>query len=176
MENYIKIEEELKNLSVEGICNKGKSALRSILFILIGVALFVVSLLVPNLSDILKMSMIVAGIGLFLYGIIELLLGMQCNKFIYQPTGKRLKAYNIYIKSDDRSKTHDLFNDRNFIKINELHKTMTSGCLLKIMATDDGKCCVLQMQELVMDEFEPTSLSILLTGEQAAIVHKFMKS
>lgn len=176
MEKYTKIEEELNNLSVEGICNKGKNTLKSILWIVIGAALFVISVIVPNISDTLKMAMIVLGIGFFLYGIIELLLGMHCDKFVYQPTGKKLKKYNIYILSDDRSKTHEFFNQRNFLKINDLHKTMTSGCLLMVMATDDGKCCVLQMYELVMDEFEPTSHSILLTGEQATLVYKFLKS
>ncbi|MCQ2284081.1 MAG: DUF308 domain-containing protein [Bacteroidales bacterium] len=176
MEKYTKINEQLKNMAVEGITNKGTSSTKSILWIVVGIVLFALSMLKCSMPDALKMALIVFGICFFLYGIIEILMGLKTERFYYQPTGKRLKKYVIYIQSEDRNKLHQMFDQNNFQQIDKLNKTMTSGCLLYIMATDDGACCAMQIQELVMDVFEATSDTVLLTGEQSNNVLKFIKA
>ncbi len=173
MENFIHIEKQLKEMNPSGISCRKRNVFVSILLIIIGVALFVVGTKSIVEMEALNMTMIIFGLGLFIYGIVKMCIDLSSLHFFYDQTGQRLKKYKVYVATSERNKISQMFRNRDFQQICEIKRAEPSGCMLFIMVTDNGDCCAIQSHDLTTDTFDPSSDTILLTGAEAMPVYKF---
>lgn len=176
MENYINIEKRLLEIKNPNISAKKNNIVCAIFLIIIGIALFIVGTRSIVESDALNMTMIIFGIGIFIYGIVKLCMDLSSVHFFYNKTGQRLKKYKIYVSTSDRPSIKKMMQERNFQPISTLKKETSSGCMLYILVTDNGDCCVMQCHDLTMDTFEPTSDVVVLTEAEAKPVFDFVRS
>lgn len=175
MENYISIEKRLAELTSSGISVRKNNIVCAIFLIIIGIVLFVLGTRSLVESDALNMTLIIFGIGIFIYGIVKICMDLSSVHYFYDQTGQRLKKYKIYVETSGRSTIKSMFDNRDFQAINKIKKATSSGCLLYILMTDNGDCCALQCHDLTMDTFEPTTDVVVLTEAEAKPVFDFIK-
>ncbi len=158
-----------------GVSVKKNNIVCAVLLIIMGIVLFVLGTKNITESDALKMSLIIFGIGLFIYGIVKICMDLHSVHFFYDETGQRLKKHKIYVATADRAKIKNMMQNRDFQNIDSVKKEYSSGCLLYVLATDNGDCSAIQCFELVMDVMEPTSDVVLLTGAEAKPLSDYIR-
>lgn len=175
MEKHLNIEEQLKEMSSSEISFKKNNIVCALILILAGIALFVLGTRKLVESDALNMTMIVFGLGAFIYGIVKMCMDLSSVHFFYNKTGQRLKKHKIYVSTSERGKISNMFQTRDFQQIATVKKEISSGCMLYILMTDNGDCCAIQCHDLTSDAFEPTTDAVLLTEAAAMPVYKFTR-
>lgn len=175
MEKHLNIEEQLKELSSSEISFRKNNIVCALILILAGIALFILGTRKLVEADALNMTMIIFGLGAFIYGIVKMCIDLSSVHFFYNKTGQRLKKHRIYVSTSERGKINNMFQTRDFQQIATVKKEVSSCCMLYILATDNGDCCAIQCHDLTSDAFEPTTDAVLLTEAAAMPVYKFTR-
>jgi hypothetical protein len=177
MENFVQIEERIQNMKEEKILKVKSNPLGSIMIMIVGIVIIIVGATIIH-SESLTPLLVIAGIATASVGIFYLLkkTGKNSGDYIYEPTGKKLKKYKIYIDSNDAKKAIACISNNNFSGIKNIKKTIDSGYLMEIRGTDDGLIFLFQLLEYIPHNYEPSSPVIVLQGEDAKMMFDFVKS
>jgi membrane-bound ClpP family serine protease len=161
----------------EKIIQTKKSPVQSIIITLVGVALLILGIIVVN-NETLAILLVVAGVAIIICGIVMIALAMGKNSFdyIYEPTGKKLKKYKIYLNEQDSRTFISCINANDFKKINKFKKSMDTGHMLECMGTNDGEIFVFQLSEYVPHSYVPSSPVITIHGDEARAMLELVKS
>lgn len=174
MENYIDIEETLKNMSEEGISSKKDSPIKGGTMIILGIVLCILGTAEIELPDCIIMAFIVFGIGLFIYGVILFLMNLHSQHYVYTPTGKRLKKHCIYIQSGQRYEIAQILKNQLFERLSNITKEQTSSTRIIAYTSSNEEFCIIQTQEFSQDEFIPSSDPVVVKGEKAGVICSYL--
>ncbi len=175
MENYKNIEAEILEMPEGTIAIKKKSPLAAIVFILVGILVFIAGTQKISPYDSLNMTVLTIGICLFLFGIIKLCLDLGSERYVYIPQNKRLKKHKIYISNESKMKLAKQLQEDNVGKMDGYSKEMSSGSILYVLTTNSDYCLA-QVLEFSQDRYEPVMPMVVLVGENAKNVDDFIAS
>jgi hypothetical protein len=177
MENFERIEEKIRNMKEEKILKVKSNPFASIMVIIAGILIVVLGTTIVR-GESLTPLLVVTGVVIAIAGMIYLIkkTGKNSGDYIYEPTGKKLKKYKIYIDSNNARKMISCISNNDFKGIRNMKKTLDSGCLMEIRGTDDGAIFLFQLLEYIPHDFVPSSPIIVLHGEDAEMMLNFVKS
>jgi hypothetical protein len=177
MGNFERIESKIQNMKEEKILIVKSSPLSSIIIMITGIIIVILGITVVHSESLTPLLVIAGGIAAIV-GVIYFVMktGKNAGDYIYEPTGKKLKKYNVYIDPGDARKIISCISNNNFSGIKTIKKTMDSGFLMQIRGTDDGLIFLFQLLEYVPHDFVPSSPVIVLHGEDAQTMLDFVKS
>ena len=177
MNTFELLENKLQNMSDEKIIKTKKSPIQSIIIALAGVALLVLGIVAVS-NETLAILLVVFGVALTIYGIVMIVINTGKNAFdyVYEPTGKKLKKYKVYLGEHDARTMVSFINSNDFKKANQLKKSMDTGHMLECRGTDEGEIFIFQLSEYVPHDYVPSSLVIVLHGDDAKAMLQLVKS
>lgn len=178
METFITIEEKIKNMQDEKIIPVKSNKVIGYIYMALGVVLFVLGITGIIETTILNNTLMVIGILLLLFAIFKII---KTNKsiyshFIYEPTGKKLKKFSIYLDLADMNKLEKCIESKNYSDFKNIKKEMNSSHLLVLMGTDDGAIFLIQPFEYIPYNYHPTANVTVLHDKDAQIMLDFVKS
>ncbi len=175
MENYKHIETEILEMPEGTIAVKKKSPFTAIVFILVGILVFVAGTQKISPHDSLNMTVLTIGICLFLFGIIKLCLDLGSERYVYIPQNKRLKKHKIYISNESKMKLAKQLQEDRVGRLDAFSKEMSSGNILYVLTTNSDYCLA-QVLEFSQDRYEPVMPMVVLVGENAKNLDDFISS
>lgn len=177
MNTFELLENKIQNMKDEKIIQTKKSPLQAIVITLIGIALLILGIVAVN-NETVALLLVVAGIALTISGIVMIGINTGKNAFdyVYEPTGKKMKKYKIYLNEHDARTFVSCINTNDYKKINQLKKSMDTKHMLECMGTNDGEIFVFQLSDYVPHSYIPSSPVITLQGNDAKAMLELVKS
>ncbi len=177
MENFGSIEDKIQQIENEKIIKVKSNPLNAIILLIAGIIAIILGVIIIH-NETLKLSVVLLGVVIAIVGLIYLLTKTGKNSFdyVYEPTGKKLKKYKVYLDVNDAKKIFSCINNNNFAGLKNIKKTMDSGHLMDVRGTDDGSVFLFQVLEYIPHDFVPSSPVIVLHGEDAKQMLDFVKS
>jgi len=178
METYISINEKIKNMQGEKIIPVKSNTAIGYICMAIGLLLIILGIIgIIELKSI-NSTMTVVGIILLLYAVFNIIKTKKSiySHFIYEPTGKKLKKYSIYLDLADMNKLEKCIESKNYSDFKNIKKEMNSPHLLVLMGTDDGAIFLIQPFEYIPYNYHQTSDVVVLHDKDAKIMLDFVKS
>lgn len=176
MEEYIKIEEYVKNGNDNNIATRRKSPLCGIIVMLCGIALLILSLKC-TMGDTLKMTILTLGALAAITGLFMAVLSRTTGscRMVYNPTGACIKHYRHYINADDRQQLREIINSGSFEKLGTIRKENSTCSLLHTYLSQDGQYALMQLEEYIPHSFEPITAVTAVPAEKVQHVQAFVK-
>lgn len=168
MENYISIETQLSEISDNKIVKKKRIDMHGVLMETIGISLLIIPLVI---SMHLGISVFLGILGLtsIIIGLIKIIKSSSKTggEYVYAPTGKKIKKFNLYYNGEHIQKLHFLLQNRDYNAVLKLPCAKDSGHILRIMGTKEGDMVLLQITEFIPYNYVATSPVYVLEGEDA---------
>ena len=170
IEQYIETEMSSK------ISRKRNSPLPSLLVLAVGVALLML-LQVADMGDILGTASLTLGIICTALGLILTAMNLSgaMTHFVYLPTRSRMKEKKVYVSGDDYNDIADAIVSGNLQSLATIRPVVSSNSVMRIIASCDGECVLVQANRDQSGHFEPDSEVLLLTGTAAAAIQHLLK-
>ncbi|MDR0368889.1 MAG: hypothetical protein LBH82_07125 [Bacteroidales bacterium] len=177
MNTFELLDEKIQNMNDEQIIKTKKSPLQPVVIILAAIALLVSGIVAVN-NETLAILLVVAGIGTSILGIIMLATntGKGAFDYVYQPAGKKLKKYRIYLNEQDARIMVSCIGSNDFKKVSQLKKSLDTGHLLHCRATSDASIFLFQLLEYIPHDYVASSPVIVLRGEDARLMLQLVQS
>lgn len=177
MSTFELLEEKIQNMSDEKIIKTRKSPILAILITLAGVVLLILGVTAIS-NETLTLSLSAIGVVVIIFGIILITLntGKNAVDYVYEPTGKKMKKYKVYLNEQDTHLMVSCINNNDFKKISQLKKNLDTGHRLECLGTDDAQIFITQLMEYVPHSYVPSSPVIILRGDDANAMLKLVKS
>ncbi|MDR0604596.1 MAG: hypothetical protein LBG80_09870 [Bacteroidales bacterium] len=176
MENFERIESKIQNMKEEKILKVKSNPLSSIIITITGIMIVILGLTIIH-GETLTPLFIMAGAITAIVGVIYLVMktGKNAGDYIYEPTGKKLKKYKMYVESNDAKKIITSITNNNFSGMKNIKKAAYSGFLMEIRGTNDGAIFIFQLLEYIPHDFVPSSPVVVLHGEDAKTMFDILK-
>lgn len=170
IEQYIETEMSGK------ITRKKNSPLPSMLVLVIGVGLLVL-LRTATMSDTLTTSCLTIGIICTALGLVLTAMNITgaMSHYVYLPTHSSMHEKKVYVSTEDYSLVVDAIENRNQRSLALLRPVVSSNSALRILASRDGDCALLQAGRYDTGHFEPETEVCLLTGTSAAAIQYLVR-
>lgn len=159
-------------LNSEPIFEKKKNnPLISVLIIVASIVILILSLQM-SAGDSVRMLLLSVGILGILVGA-GLFIGQCCSShYEYSPTHSKMKRYHRYIDSDNRQLCRDILSNKDMTKLSGVQTCASSSFMLVFYLSVDKQFGVVQLQEYIPHNFEPTTeVETLNTDGVKAIQH-----
>ena len=158
------------------ITRKRNSPLPSLLVLAVGIALLIL-LRIGQMGDTLMatcltLGLILTGTGLFLTG---MSLSGAMTHLVYLPTRSRMRERKVYVGADDYKVVANALSDGDMLSLPDIRPIVGSNYALRIIASRDGTCALMQAIRDQGGHFEPDSNIRLLTGADTAVLQHLMK-
>ena len=158
------------------IARKRNSPLLSLLILAIGLGLLVL-LCTEKMGDTLTATCLTFCIICTALGII--LTGMNLSgamtHFVYLPTRSRMKDKKVYVSGDDYKDISEAVTSGNLQPLSTIRSVVSSNSALRILASSDGECALVQTIRDQSGHFEPETEVRVLTGPAAAAIQHLVK-
>lgn len=176
MEEYIKIEEYLKNNTESRVISRKKSPLPGVIVLLCGLAVLIISLKVM-LPEALKMTLLTVGALAAITGLFMTVMTLASgdSTYIYKNTGSSIKHYRRYINADDRMCCRECLGSGKMDRLGKVRKENSTCSLLHIYLSKDGVFALMQLEEYVPHSFVPVTPVVTVAPEEVAHVVEFVK-
>lgn len=170
IEQYIETEMSGK------ISRKRNSPLPSMLVLAVGIGLLVL-LRVAKMGDSLGTASLTLGIIFTALGLIHTAMSLSgaMSHFVYLPTHSRMKEKKVYVSAGDYQDLADAIASGNLQPFATIRPVVSSNSALRILASHDGECALVQAIRDQSGHFEPETDVRLLTGPSAAAIQHLMK-
>jgi len=96
--------------------------------------------------------------------------------YVYEPTRKKLKKYEMFVSQSDAQKMIACMNNNDFSAVKNIKKTMGTGFLIEGRGTDNGDVFLVQVFKYVPHDFVAASPVAVLHEENAKFIFEFFKS
>ncbi len=168
MENYISIENQLSEMSDYKIIKKQGINLHGVLTSAIGILLLVIPLIISMHFGI-SIFLGIIGLTAIIIGLIKIIKSSSKTggEYVYAPTGKKIKKFNLYYNGEHIQKLHFLLQNKDYSAVLKLPCAKDSGHILRIMGTKEGDIVLLQITEFIPYNYVATSPVYVLEGEDA---------
>jgi hypothetical protein len=178
METYTSIDEKIKNMQNEKIIPVKSNTVIGYILLTIGLLLFILGIIGLIEVKSINTTIIIIGLVLLCYAIFKIIKTKKSiySHYIYEPTGKKLKKFSIYLDLADMNKLEKCIESKNYSDFKNIKKEMNSPHLLVLMGTDDGAIFLIQPSEYIPYNYHPTSDVIVLYDKDAKIMLDFVKS
>ena len=158
------------------ITRKRNSPLPSLLVLAVGIALLIL-LRIGQMGDTLMatcltLGLILTGTGLFLTG---MSLSGAMTHLVYLPTRSRMRERKVYVGADDYKVIANALSDGDMQPLYNIRPVVGSNTALRIIASRDGACALMQAIRDQGGHFEPDSNVRLLTDADTAVLQHLMK-
>ena len=178
METYLSINEKIKNMPEEKIIPVKSNTITGYIFLVIGVALFIIGIIGIIEMKSVNITMVIVGMVLLLYAVFKIIKTKKSaySHYIYEPTGKKLKKFTIYLNLADMNKLEKCIELKDYSDFKNIKKEMNSPHLLVLMGTDDGAIFLIQPFEYIPYYYHQTSDVVVLHDKDAKIMLDFVRS
>lgn len=168
MENYISIENQLSEMSDYKIIKKKGAPLLGIVTGAIGIMLLVIPLIISMHFGI-SIFLGIIGLTAIIIGLIKIIKSSSKTggEYIYAPTGKKIKKFDLYYDGQHIQKLHFLLQNKDYSAILKLPCVKDSGHIMRIIGTKEGDIALLQITEFIPYNYVATSPVYVLEGEDA---------
>lgn len=158
------------------IARKRNSPLPCLLVLAIGIGLLVL-LHSVRMGDSLSATCLTVGLIATALGLILTAMNLSgaMTHFVYLPTRSRMKEKKVYISGDDYKDVADAINSGNLQSLATIRPVVSSNSALRILASHDGECALVQAIRDQSGHFEPETDVRLLTGTAAAAILHLIK-
>lgn len=170
MENRESIEQIFDK--TENIYKAKKSIFLSIIFIIAGVALLIIS---PKLSEtgILSPLSMVAGIVFLAWGVITIF--FRKTYYISAHNKQKVSFSEILFDVKERERLIRLVNENNFSELKHLERSVNDALKLRVATTPDGNVCCTQVITYVPFEFVTANDVRSHSVEEARIIREIQR-
>ena len=170
IEQYIETEMSGK------ITRKKNSPLPSMLVLVIGVGLLLL-LRTATVSDTLMATCLTLGIICTALGLILMAMSLTgaMSHFVYLPTRSGMHEKKVYVSTEDYSLVVDAIENNDQRSLALLRPVVSSNSALRILASRDGDCALLQAGRYDTGHFEPETEVCLLTGTSAIAIQHLVR-
>lgn len=177
MSTFESLEEKIQNMNDEKIIKTKKSPIQAILVTLSGIVLLILGVTVIS-NDMLTLLLSAIGVAIIILGIVLIILntGKNAVDYVYEPTGKKMKKYKVYLNEQDTHLMISCINNNDFKKISQLKKNLSTGHMLECLGTDDAQIFIIQLMEYIPHNYVPSSPVIILRGDDANAMLELVKS
>lgn len=170
IEQYIEAEMNGK------ITRKKNSPLPSILVLACGIGLMVL-LRTVGMGDTLGATCLTLGLITTAVGIVLTAMSLTgaMSHFVYLPTRSRMCDKKVYISSDDCKLFSDALAQGDVKQLKTITRCTNSNSLLRIVASRDGACALVQAGRNDTGHFEPDTDVHLLSGAETIAIQNLIK-
>ena len=170
IEQYIEAEMSGK------ITRKKNSPLPSLLVLAVGIGLLVL-LRTTQLDDTLMTTCLTFGIICTALGLILTAMSLSgaMSHYVYLPTRSRMREKKVYVSGGDYKDVVDALAEGNLRSLATLRPVVSSNSALRILASSDGDCAMVQAGRYDTGHFEPETEVRLFSGPAAAAIHHLVK-
>lgn len=158
------------------IIRKRNSPLLSLLILAVGLGLLVL-LCTAKMGDPLTTTCLTFCIICTALGIILTAMNLSgaMTHFVYLPTRSRMKEKKVYVSGDDYMDIADAVTSGNLQPLATIRPVVSSNSALRILASRDGECALVQAIRDQSGHFEPETEVQVLIGPAAAAIQHLMK-
>ena len=170
MEQYIDTELSGK------ITRKRNSPLPCLLVLAVGIGLLLL-LHTSRMGDSLGTACLTVGIICTALGLILTVMNLSgaMTHFVYLPSHSRMREKKLYVSSDDYKDIADAVTDGNLQPLATLRSVVSSNSAVRILASRDSECVLLQAGRYDTGHFEAETDVRLLTGTSAAALQHLLE-
>lgn len=153
------------------ITRKRNSPLPALLVLAVGAGMWVL-LCTAEVSDSLSTTCLTIGIICTALGLILTAMNLSgaMTHFVYLPTHSRMREKKVYISVDDYNDIIDAIASGNLQPPAAIRPVVSSNSALRILASVDGECALVQAIRDQSGHFEPETDVRVLTGTAAAAI------
>lgn len=177
MENYISIDNQLSEMSDYKIVKKEGVDILGVLMGTIGILLLVIPLIISMHFGI-SIFLGILGVTAITIGLIKIIKSSSKSggEYVYAPTGKKIKKFNLYYDGQNIQKLQFLLQNKDYGAILKLPCVKDSGHIMRIMGTTEGEIALLQITEFIPYNYVATSPVYVLEGEDAKKMMNYVLS
>lgn len=158
------------------ITRKRNSPLPGLLVLAVGIAMWVL-LCTADLGDSLSATCLTVGLIATALGLILTAMNLSgaLTHFVYLPTRSRMKEKKVYISGDDYKDIADAITNGNLQPLATIRPVVSSNSAVRILASRDGECVLVQAIRDQSGHFEPETPVIRLTGSEVTHIQALCK-
>ena len=166
MDKNISIEQYLNQPENKEIIAKKKSPVTSIIILTCGIALFVASVLLKEVSSglVFPLTITLASI-ISIWGVFAF--SFRKKKYYVSATGQEIKVKEYLFNIKDRDKLVRMVENSDFNGIEKLEKTAQDSLKLKIATTADHNYCLAQVVVFIPYEFVNATTPVKTPSDKA---------
>ncbi len=172
---YKNIDKAFAEIAQEKVTKKRKSPLGAIIFTVIGLAVAFLDRFVPAIAGSVDLTsaLIIVGWSLALFGIVKLVLiyGGNSWDFHYQPTGEKLKKYELSYEASDKARVQDFVTGGRFDKLAGIPRSSSTSVKVTLYAIPHKEVLWAQVFEFVPHVHEPVTEAIAFEKGQCPLPH-----
>lgn len=176
MENIVSIEDYIHTTPSLQIGSRKKNPVPSIIVMVCGIALCVLTQGMDDHHDSLQMTVLSIGVAAIIAGAIMFLLcfGKSVN-YVYQPTKSPMRLYHCYVANGSRNQVKELVSSGNMELLKTVRHEISTNTMVDVLISNDGACALLQVEEYGTT-FEPASSVCQVTGAEVQKVKIWLDS
>ncbi len=150
IEQYIETEMSGK------IARKRNSPLPAVLVLVVGVGMLVL-MSAARMGDILSATCLTVGLIGTVIGLILTAMNLTgaMTHFVYLPTRSCMREKKVYLGGDDYRDIVEAINNGDFQKLADLSPVVSSNSAVRLLASRDGECVLVQAVRDQNGHFEP---------------------
>lgn len=177
MENFSSIDTYLLNNEDKNVEIKKKSLIPSIVLMVIGLLVILVSAIPAVFSHYTCMFMVIVGVIIMIIAVLKFWVDSTRHKnvYVYVPDNQEMRRYSIYLDSSDMAKVKDCIAKNSFGDLAKVKKQMTSGHYIDVLGAKTGNYYLIQMMDYVPHQFEAVSPVAVLTEQRAEIMGELIR-
>lgn len=150
------------------IARKRNSPLPAVLVLVVGVGMLVL-MSAARMGDILSATCLTVGLIGTVIGLILTAMNLTgaMTHFVYLPTRSRMREKKVYLGGDDYRDIVEAINNGDFQKLADLSPVVSSNSAVRLLASRDGECVLVQAVRDQNGHFEPeTEVRLKLITEK----------
>lgn len=138
------------------IARKRNSPLPAVLVLVVGVGMLVL-MSAARMGDILSATCLTVGLIGTVIGLILTAMNLTgaMTHFVYLPTRSRMREKKVYLGGDDYRDIVEAINNGDFQKLADLSPVVSSNSAVRLLASRDGECVLVQAVHDQNGHFEP---------------------
>ena len=158
------------------IVRKKNSPIIAILILAIGIALLVMMRYL-KMSDSLMTTCLTLGFITTAVGFIltAMTFSGALTHYIYLPTKSPMKDKKVYLSTDEYNGIVSLIESGNIHSLTTLNTVVSSNCALRILASRDGACLLVQAGRFDSNNFEPETQVLQITSADSTAIQALCK-
>ena len=158
------------------ITRKKNSPLSSILILAVGIGLLVL-LRIADMGDSLGTACLTIGIIAVALGLVLTAMSLTgaMSHFVYLPTRCRMKEKKVYVSSSDYKDIADAVQQSDLRSLATIRPVVSSNSALRILASRDGDCALIQAGRYDTGHFEPETDVRAFIGPGAAAIQSLIR-
>ena len=170
------IEQYIETEMSDKIIRKRNSLLPYLLVLAVGIG-FLLLMGTANLGDSLSSTCLTIGLIATAVGLILTAMNLSgaMTHFVYLPTHSRMKETKVYVSGDDYKDIADAIASGNLRPLATIRPVVSSNSAVRILASRDGACLLVQAVRDQSGHFEPETDVRLLTGPDAEPIQHLLK-